>query len=147
MIRTIHFLSILLLLVLPLARMEAQTVEVTVTGIRSDRGHISIGVFRDSESYMKEETYVDKVFDKNTSRDGEMTVRFDLEPGIYGLCLLDDENSDGKMAYNFLRMPKEGFGFSDLYHTGFTKPKFDSFKFKIDKGQTRRITIRVRYIL
>jgi uncharacterized protein (DUF2141 family) len=75
-----------------------------------------------------------------------MRVRFTLEPGIYGLSLLDDENKDGKMEYNFLRLPREGFGFSDYYHTGFTKPKFDSFKFNIDQNQKRIITIRIRYM-
>jgi uncharacterized protein (DUF2141 family) len=69
-----------------------------------------------------------------------------MEAGIYGLSLLDDENNNGNMEYNFLGIPKEGFGFSDYYHTGLTKPKFDAFKFSIDEGQTRKITIRIRYI-
>jgi uncharacterized protein (DUF2141 family) len=76
-----------------------------------------------------------------------MTVQFALEPGVYGLCLLDDENNNGKMEYNFLGMPKEGFGFSDHYHTGITKPKFDSFKFTLSKNQDKDVTIKVRYIL
>ncbi len=75
-----------------------------------------------------------------------MMVKFSLDPGIYGLSLLDDENSNGKMEYNFFGIPKEGFGFSDYYHTGITKPKFDAFKFSIDKDQTKRITIRIRYM-
>ena len=75
-----------------------------------------------------------------------MRVQFSLEPGIYGLSVMDDENSNGKMEYNFLGMPREGFGFSDYYHKGFTRPKFDSFKFSIDKDQTKKITIRIRYM-
>jgi uncharacterized protein (DUF2141 family) len=75
-----------------------------------------------------------------------MRVRFTLEPGIYGLSLLDDENSNGKMEYNFLGIPKEGFGFSDYYHKGLKRPKFESFKFSIDKGQTKKLTVRIRYM-
>jgi uncharacterized protein (DUF2141 family) len=50
------------------------------------------------------------------------------------------------MEYNFLGIPKEGFGFSDYYHKGIKKPKFDSYKFSINKDQTKRITIRIRYM-
>ncbi|MBW6502468.1 MAG: DUF2141 domain-containing protein [Bacteroidales bacterium] len=125
----------------------AQTVNIEITGLRSDKGQIVIGVFKNSESYLKEEPYINKIFSKELTQDGAKSVSFGLEPGIYGLCLLDDENGNGKMEYNFLGMPKEGFGFSDYYHSGIKKPKFDSFRFTIKKDETRNITIRIRYIL
>jgi uncharacterized protein (DUF2141 family) len=126
--------------------LNAQNVEVIVTGIRTEKGQIVIGVFKDNESFKKEESFLEKRFVKKGILKGEMRVQFSLEPGIYGLSLMDDVNSNGKMEYKFLGIPKEGFGFSDYYHTGFTKPKFDSFKFSIDKDQKKRITIRIRYM-
>jgi uncharacterized protein (DUF2141 family) len=138
--------KILLSLLLPSMSLNAQNVEVIITGIRTEKGQMVIGVFKDDESFKKEVAFIEKIFVKNNISNGEMRVLFTLEPGIYGLSLLDDENSDGKMEYNFLGLPREGFGFSDYYHTGFTKPKFDSFKFSINKNQIRRITIRIRYI-
>ncbi len=141
------FIKTFLLLLLPATIIDAQEVEVTITGIRNTEGQIVIGVFKDSESYKTEETFLTISFNKDISPDGEMRVHFRLEPGVYGLCLLDDEDRDGIMHYNFLGMPKEGFGFSDLYFTGLIKPTFDSFKFTIAKGQQKSINIRVRYIL
>ncbi len=138
-------LQILLFLVLPTI-LNAQNVEVTITGIRSDKGQIAIGVFKDNETFQKEDAFLDKQFVKKEIANGVMKVQFSLDPGIYGLSLLDDENSNGKMEYNFLGIPKEGFGFSDYYHKGITKPKFDAFKFSLDNDQTRRITIRIRYM-
>lgn len=126
--------------------LKGQDVEVTITGIRSDKGQLAIGVFKDDDTFQKEEAFLNKQFTKNNIADGRMTVKFSLEPGIYGLTLLDDENSNGKMEYNFLHMPKEGFGFSDYYHTGITKPRFDAFRFVLEKDQTKRITIRIRYM-
>jgi len=126
--------------------LDAQNVEITITGIRSDMGQIAIGVFKDNETFQKEDAFLDKQFVKKDISEGKMMVKFSLDPGIYGLSLLDDENSNGKMEYNFFGIPKEGFGFSDYYHTGITKPKFDAFKFSIDKDQTKRITIRIRYM-
>ena len=144
--KKILFINTLLLLILPAITLNAQSVEVTITGIRSEKGQIAIGVFIDNESFQKEEAFLDKKFVKNGISNGEMRVQFSLEPGTYGLSLLDDENSNGKMEYNFLGIPKEGFGFSDYYHKGLTKPKFDAFKFSIDQDQVRKITIRIRYM-
>jgi uncharacterized protein (DUF2141 family) len=146
MIRKTLFLKILLLLVFPAMTLNAQKVEVVITGIRTPKGQMVIGVFKDNESFKKEKSFLEKRFAKNDISKGEMRVQFSLEPGIYGLSVMDDENSNGKMEYNFLGMPREGFGFSDYYHKGFTRPKFDSFKFSIDKDQTKKITIRIRYM-
>jgi len=140
------FFKIQLLMLLPAVALNAQDVEVIITGIRAEKGQIVIGVFKDNESFRKEESFLEKRFVKNGISNGEMRVKFSLEPGIYGLSLLDDENSDGKMEYNFARLPKEGFGFSDYYHTGLTRPKFDSFKFSIDQSKKRTITVRIRYL-
>ena len=146
--KTLFLMTLLLLLLsLPAATLNAQNVDVTITGVRSEKGQMVIGVFKDSESYQAEKAFMSKSFKKNINPDGEMRVQFSLEPGVYGLCLLDDEDSDGIMHYNFLGMPKEGFGFSDYYHTSFTKPRFDLFKFTLSKGQQKSIKLRVRYIL
>jgi len=140
-------IKIFLLLLLPAAVINAQDVEVTITGIRNTKGQMGIGVFRDNESFKKEQTYRDLQFAKKDVSSGEMKVRFDLPPGTYGLALVDDENEDGEMEYNFVGVPKEGFGFSDYYEKGLKKPKFDSFSFTLEKGQKKSIKIKVRYIL
>jgi uncharacterized protein (DUF2141 family) len=139
--------KIFLLLLLPATTVDAQNVEVTITGIRNTEGQMGIGVFRDNESFMKEQAYREMQFVKKDISSGEMKVQFTLPPGTYGIALLDDETGDGVMEYNFLGMPEEGFGFSDYYHTGLTLPKFDAFKFALEESQKKSINIRVRYIL
>jgi len=145
MIRHI-FVCTILLLSISIKEINAQDIEVIVKGIRNTKGHIGIGIFKDNETFQKEEPYMEKRFLKTGISNGEMTVRFSLEPGTYGLALLDDENSNGKMEYNFLRIPKEGFGFSDYYLTGLKKPKFDSFKFTVGRNQKHTIKIKIRYM-
>jgi len=144
MIRKTYIQFIVLICLYP--TLNAQNVEVTITGIRSDEGRIDIGVFKDDASFQKEDAFRSFKFPKKDIKDGMMTVKFNLEPGIYGLTLLDDENSNGKMEYNFIGIPKEGFGFSDYYHTGITKPKLDAFKFTIEKDQVKKIIMRVKYM-
>lgn len=138
-------IKLILLLLLPAVSIDAQTVDVTVTGIKSEKGQIAIGVFLDEESFRTEEAYLEIQFPKKDIRDGVMTVSFSLKPGVYGLTLLDDENSNRKMEYNFLGIPKEGFGFSGYYHTGITRPKFDDFRFTVVQGQEMKISVRMKY--
>jgi uncharacterized protein (DUF2141 family) len=140
------FIIIFSLLIFPFPALNAQNVEVVITGIRAEKGQIVIGVFKDNESFRIEKSFLKKIFTKNGISGGEITVKFDLEAGIWGLSILDDENSNEMMEYNFLGIPKEGFGFSNYYHTGFTKPKFDAFRFSITDGQKQKISIRMKYM-
>jgi uncharacterized protein (DUF2141 family) len=141
-----HLLTVIVLFAFMPVSLKAQNVEVTVTGIRSDKGQIAVGVFRDNETFRREEAFLEKQFKKEKLADGTMVIRFSLDPGVYGISILDDENSNQKMEYNFLHIPREGFGFSDYYHTGLSLPKFDSFKFTLMSGQTKRIKVRLRYL-
>jgi len=138
-------IKLILFLLLPVVSIDAQTIEVTVTGIRSEKGQIAIGVFIDEESFRREEAYLEIQFPKKDIIDGVMTINFSLDPGVYGLSLLDDENSNRIMEYNFLGIPKEGFGFSDYYHTGITRPKLEDFMFTVVQGQEMKITVRMKY--
>ena len=50
-------IKIFLLLLLPAMTINAQDVEVTITGIRNTKGQMGIGVFRDNESFKKEQAF------------------------------------------------------------------------------------------
>ncbi|MDQ3192710.1 MAG: DUF2141 domain-containing protein [Bacteroidota bacterium] len=124
----------------------AQNIELTIKGIRSSKGQLLLGVFKDNESFNKEKPYKGFKFSKKDIANGTLTVKFNLEPGIYGMSLLDDENSNGKMDYNFIGIPQEGFGFSDYYHKALSKPDFEMFKIRVD-GEYQKVEIIIRYIL
>ena len=123
-----------------------QTVELTITGIRSAKGKLRIGLFKDQESFKNEKAIQYFEFDKTGLKDGRLTVQVELETGTLGLSLLDDENGDSEMNYNFVGMPKEGFGFSNYYHKGFTRPTFDDFDFELNE-HGKEIEIKIRYVL
>lgn len=124
----------------------SQNIEVLISGIRSNKGQIVIGIFKNNESFQDEKPFISKKIEKKNISNGEMTVTFSIDPGVYGLSLLDDENNNCKMNYNLFGLPEEGFGFSNYYSTGFTKPEFDKFKFKVNNNQKQKINIKVRYL-
>ena len=125
---------------------ENKTIDITITNIRNSQGDIRIGLCKDDENFQKEKSFKVVPFKKQNLVNGTLHVKIELEPGTYGMSLLDDENSNTKMDYNFIGMPKEGFGFSNYYHTGFTKPHFDDFKFTHQKNSKTNVVIKIRYI-
>jgi uncharacterized protein (DUF2141 family) len=139
-----HFALIVFSLFKPLEL--TQNIEVKVTGIRNNKGYIIISVFKDQASFEKEKPFISKKFDKKEMKNDHLIAGFHLEEGIYGFALLDDENNDAKMEYSFLGIPQEGFGFSNYYHTGFSRPKFESFKLQINKQVVNKSVMKIRYM-
>jgi uncharacterized protein (DUF2141 family) len=125
---------------------QSQNIEVNVTDIRNDKGYIIISVFKDEASFEKEKPFLSKKFDKKDMKNKSILAKFNLEEGTYGFALLDDENNNAKMEYNFFGIPQEGFGFSNYYHTGFTRPKLASFKLEVKKNLINKSKIKIRYM-
>jgi len=123
---------------------QAQETQVKVTGIRSPKGKIILNVFKDNASYDDEKPYKTFTFDKTGIADGALVLKCELEPGVYGFTLVDDENGNGKIDKNLVRIPKEGFGFSNFFMEKMKKPAFDDFK--VDLKSQSKIDIRVKYM-
>jgi uncharacterized protein (DUF2141 family) len=49
------------------------------------------------------------------------------------------------MEYNFLGLPRKGFGFSNYIHKGIHRPSFNDFSFVINKNETKVITVQLKY--
>ncbi|GAA4327093.1 DUF2141 domain-containing protein [Mucilaginibacter gynuensis] len=133
-----------LLMIFFASTIKAQELPVKITGIRSSKGKIIISIFKDEAAYEEQLPYRKITFDKNSIDNGTMTVKLTLEPGIYGITLLDDENGNGKIDKNIISVPKEGFGFSNFFMEKMKKPSFDNFK--VDLKTKSNIDIRVKYM-
>lgn len=123
-----------------------QKVEVVISGIRSDEGLIGLALYQDEESFSNEKPLVLNRYPKSNIQNGTMVITLELVPGKYGFALLDDENSNGDMDYNWIGYPLEGFGFSDYWHTGLTRPKLERFSVSIGESESLRVRIKVKYL-
>ena len=124
-----------------------QTIPIIIKNIRNSKGRISIGVFKDASSFEKEKAHKIILVSKKDMINNTVKTTIEIESGVYGLSILDDENSDTKMEYNMVGMPKEGFGFSNYYHSGFTKPNYKQFLVNINPSEKSPIVFQLRYIL
>lgn len=123
----------------------SQNIELIITNIRSTKGELLIGVFKNNNSFKKEAPFKYIKISKKTIQNKTIRTKINLPSGIYGLSLLDDEDNDEEMKFNFFGYPLEGFGFSNYYHKGLSRPHFDDFKFRVNKNPIK-IHIKIKYM-
>lgn len=124
--------------------LNGQTITINVSGIRSKAGSIRIQFFDNKNNFDDEKPLFTKTAPKTNMQGGSLSVSYAVKPGTYGIAILDDENNNQKMDYGFI-LPNEGFGFSDYYHSGMSRPDFRKFSFVMDAGN-RNVQIRLRYL-
>lgn len=122
---------------------QAQTVQLTITNLKSTDGQILVAVFKDQQGFKDEKPVSRHRFPKSSLTNGTLKVSLDLPPGTYGLALVDDANKNGKMDKNMLGIPKEGVAFSNFYLSGMSKPTFNDFKFEV-KGAPLSLDCKMR---
>lgn len=122
-----------------------QTITLHVSGIRNNKGNIRFQFFDSKENFDNKKPAITKVVSKKDLVQGTLTVDYwPLPAGTYGVAILDDENNNQEMDYSFF-MPTEGFGFSDYYHAGMSRPDYNKFKFNMGTG-VKSTRIKVRYL-
>ena len=119
-------------------------ITIKITNVRNMKGRIQLQLYRTGKSFAAEAPYKQYYVSKKSLKNKTVTYTiYGLKTGTYGVALLDDENANKEMDYNWM-MPNEGFGFSDYYHTAWSKPKFSQFKFSLSSNKS--VTMKVRYM-
>lgn len=124
----------------------SQNIDLVISGIRGNKGLIQLKIYINEASYQEDKPIRTLKISKQAMVKGVITQKLSLEPGVYGMVLLDDENMSGDMDFNFMRMPEEGFAFSNFYLTGLKRPHFEDFDFSLIKTQQMLITMKLRYL-
>jgi len=117
---------------------------VVISDIRNEKGALLLSFYKDEQEFARDQPFMVEKLDKKWRVDGQMCIEISLEPGVYGIALLDDENNNGRMEYSRLGLPKEGFGFSNYVHNGITRPKFSNFTVNINQND-QVVEIRLKY--
>jgi uncharacterized protein (DUF2141 family) len=123
---------------------QGYNINVKFTELRNSKGRIQLQIYRNQETFKKETPWKKIFIPKSDVKNNTLQYKISGIPeGTYGIAILDDENSNDEMDYSFM-MPKEGFGFSDYFHTSWSRPKFEDFKFFLKED--KNVTIKVRYV-
>jgi uncharacterized protein (DUF2141 family) len=142
----IHFLQLASLWsVLHLSsEMEDGRLLVKFENVKTIKGSILVGIYRDEKSWGKKEPALEYVITKKGWTDGNISVILDgFEKGAYAIAVLDDINDNQIVDMGFI-FPKEGFGFSNYEHHTWSLPRFCDFAFTVP--ECKEITIKMRYL-
>ena len=121
-------------------------IKFEISNLKNSNGSIIVSVYKNKKSFDDGIPSSHKVIPKKEKMNkGTFKAQFSLPPGVYGLVFIDDENNDGKMTNRIIGIPKEGYGFSNFYLSGFKKPKFSDFSFTL-KEDFETMQIRLRYM-
>ena len=119
----IRFLSLQLLFLFNPLNTEAQLVLI-VKNIQEIKGNIIYGIYDVPEYYLSydKQLLVDTV---EVISDNQKLIFDSIPPGVYGISLFQDLDSDGEMDKNFIGYPLEPFGFSNNLRPVFRAPHFE----------------------
>lgn len=139
--------ALLLLIATPFAAAvpatEPGSLTVIVGNIRGATGAVHV----DLCSERKFITENCEVSTKTPAQYGETTVTLKgLRPGHYAVQAIYDENGNGKQDFNFIGMPREGFGFSRDAKVRLGPPRWADAVFDFD-GKPQTIRLKMRYML
>lgn len=146
MVQIVAVLTLFLSVSLSTSASEPVPLILNFEGIKNSNGHIIISVYKNEADFKAEKPYMLKTFSKQNVQNGSLKASLNLPEGTYGIAVLDDENKDKEMNYTMLGMPKEGFGFANYYHSGFSYPKFSDFSFQHQKANKQTAVVKLRYM-
>jgi len=120
--------------------------KIEIGNLQSSDGSIIVSIFEDQKEFEDDRpTKRISILKKDNMDTGIFEAELTLPPDTYGLALVDDENNDGEMNFNWMGMPKEGFGFSNYYHSGLSRPKFSDFSFNLTEG-IKTLKMKIKYM-
>jgi len=142
--KRISFASFLLccFLVSTNARSEESRLIVNLNNIGEAGGNLRASLYREPESFRKEDRAVQVVSIPATK--GSAQIVFDaLSPGRYAVMVYHDENGDGKLNLRFGMFPIEGYGLSNN-PKAMGPPKFADSAFEVGEQDTS-VNITLNY--
>jgi uncharacterized protein (DUF2141 family) len=139
------WITILVFILLPIARVNAQTGRLIVNVQNIDNakgGELSTGIFI-KENFPKVGKQL--LASVNNVTASQMQIVFDKVPmGNYGVVSFHDVDKDKKLKSNLVGYPLEPIGFSRDAKIKFGPPDFDDAKITIEPNKTLTINIILR---
>jgi uncharacterized protein (DUF2141 family) len=122
------------------------TLRIHVDGLRNSKGNIGTIIFTSPAGWPEDKG---KAFRAGPAPIGPgqgqgTAVWKDLPPGDYAVAAIHDENSNHKLDRNLLGIPKEGFGFANNPHVGWSAPPFSAAVVHVGCPETE-IEIHIQY--
>jgi uncharacterized protein (DUF2141 family) len=111
---------------------DEPNLRIVATGLKSDKGSVIVWVYDKSDDWLSDRFRTQKSIVVAGHRvDGAVTIELKLPAGEYAFTVFQDENNDGKLARNFIGLPKEPAGLSNNLRPRFGPPRYKDAKFTL----------------
>lgn len=121
---------------------QAQTLNVEISKVRSNKGNILLSVYNAEKGFPYESTSCIKIFSLKPQVGKVLLSAKDLPRGTYAIALFHDADGNGKLTTNILGMPKEGYAFSNDASNFLGLPSFKSASFNFQGDTTIYINMK-----
>ena len=120
------------------ATANSADLEVSIEGLRSAEGQARVALHQrvPSTSFPDEDGAVAKI-SRAADPNGVRVVFTGLSAGDYAVAAFHDADGDGELDQNILRIPTEGYGFSNGARGFMGPPSFDDAALTIGSGEER----------
>jgi len=117
----------------------AATLEIAVTGVRNAAGLVRLCLWTAPNGFPDcTDPQASARREMAPARPGEVTFRLDhIMPGTYAVTVFHDERETGKVATNFLGIPRDGLGASNDPKSRFGPPSFADAAFRLGTADAR----------
>ena len=127
------------LITLAFAAKAQHQLKIEIAGIKKVRGKVNLCLVVEKSEFLSNcELYAEVPVDGKTL----LYTKDNLKPGTYAVTMYHDSNGNGELDTNFLRIPKERYGFSNNARGTFGPPDYGECLFEV-KGDTT-ISIRLK---
>jgi uncharacterized protein (DUF2141 family) len=100
--------------------------DVKIVDLKNDDGIVRVELLDANHASLLKKT--------STIQKGQATVVFEnLQPGNYAVQYYHDENLNDKLDTNLIKIPTEGYGFSNDAYSMFGPKSFDQWLVKVSK--------------
>lgn len=117
----------------------ASELKVEIHGLKNKSGTVQVAIFNQEKGFPMESLSSARIA---ASEEVPTTVFSNLEPGEYAVFAYQDENANGKLDHNFLKMPLEPLGFSRDARGRMGPPGFSDAKFSLG-SESKSVTINL----
>ena len=108
---------------------------IVATNVKSDQGKLYVWVYDKKDDWLSDRYRTQKGITVAGNRTNDsVTLELLLPAGEYALSIFQDVNDDGKLARNFIGLPKEPAGLSNNLRPRFGPPKYKDAKFEVTVG-------------
>jgi uncharacterized protein (DUF2141 family) len=122
---------------------QSYTLTVEITDMKViEESMARIAVYNSEETYFNS----DQIFRSGAFEVKETVGSFtfeDMPEGTYAITIYHDEDNDGEMDRRWYGPPKEGYAFSNNYHSAFKPASFEDAAFEVKEDT--RISVKMRY--